>query len=64
MVTFYELARHAVEATAPGERRVTWATIRESLGDILYELSAMKFKVGVGRGAGGGDVTPLGGCRG
>ncbi|XP_074709442.1 V-type proton ATPase catalytic subunit A-like isoform X2 [Strix uralensis] len=44
MVTFYELARHAVEATAPGERRVTWATIRESLGDILYKLSAMKFK--------------------
>ncbi|NXX12266.1 VATA ATPase, partial [Podargus strigoides] len=44
MVTFYELARHAVEATAPGERRVTWATIRENLGDILYKLSAMKFK--------------------
>ncbi|NXI43208.1 VATA ATPase, partial [Galbula dea] len=44
MVTFYDLARHAVEATAPGERRVTWATIRESLGDILYKLSAMKFK--------------------
>ncbi|XP_075301168.1 V-type proton ATPase catalytic subunit A-like isoform X2 [Opisthocomus hoazin] len=44
MVTFYELARHAVEATAAGEHRVTWATIRESLGDILYKLSAMKFK--------------------
>ncbi|KAK4807612.1 hypothetical protein QYF61_015958 [Mycteria americana] len=44
MVTFYELARHAVEAAAPGERRVTWATIRESLGDVLYKLSAMKFK--------------------
>ncbi|XP_054662156.1 V-type proton ATPase catalytic subunit A-like [Grus americana] len=44
MVTFYDLARHAVEATAPGERRVTWATIRENLGDILYKLSAMKFK--------------------
>ncbi|KAM9251961.1 V-type proton ATPase catalytic subunit A-like [Cariama cristata] len=44
MVTFYELARHAVEATGSGERRVTWATIRENLGDILYKLSAMKFK--------------------
>ncbi|KAM6289166.1 V-type proton ATPase catalytic subunit A-like [Aegotheles albertisi] len=44
LVTFYELARHAVEATGAGERRVTWATIRESLGDILYRLSAMKFK--------------------
>lgn len=48
MVTFYELARHAVEATVPGERRITWATIRERLGDILYKLSAMKFKVSVG----------------
>lgn len=51
MVTFYDLARHAVEATGSGEHRVTWATIRENLGDILYKLSAMKFKVG---GSGGG----------
>ncbi|XP_052520985.1 V-type proton ATPase catalytic subunit A-like [Tympanuchus pallidicinctus] len=43
IVTFYELARHAVEATGSGERRVTWATIRENLGDILHRLSAMKF---------------------
>lgn len=68
MVTFYELARHAVEATGSGERRVTWATIRENLGDILYKLSAMKFKVcvwggglrpplGGGGGGGGGDAT-------
>ncbi|XP_065607631.1 V-type proton ATPase catalytic subunit A-like [Cyrtonyx montezumae] len=42
-ITFYELARHAVEATGAGERCVTWATIRENLGDILYRLSAMKF---------------------
>ncbi|XP_067169285.1 V-type proton ATPase catalytic subunit A-like isoform X3 [Apteryx mantelli] len=44
MITFYELARHAVETTAQAERRVTWATIRENLGDIIYKLSAMKFK--------------------
>ncbi|XP_054035191.1 V-type proton ATPase catalytic subunit A [Dryobates pubescens] len=44
LVTFYELARHAVEATGSGERRLTWATIRDNLGDILYKLSAMKFK--------------------
>ncbi|XP_071883958.1 V-type proton ATPase catalytic subunit A-like [Anas platyrhynchos] len=44
IITFYDLARHAVEATGAGERRVTWATIRENLGDILYRLSAMKFK--------------------
>ncbi|XP_024999203.1 V-type proton ATPase catalytic subunit A-like isoform X1 [Gallus gallus] len=43
IITFYELARHAVEATGAGERRVTWAAIRENLGDILYRLSAMKF---------------------
>ncbi|OWK50923.1 V-type proton ATPase catalytic subunit A [Lonchura striata] len=44
LVTFYELARGAVEAAGPEERRVTWATIREGLGDILYRLSAMKFQ--------------------
>lgn len=52
IITFYELARHAVEATGAGERRVTWAAIRENLGDILYRLSAMKFMVGIRRGRG------------
>ncbi|XP_010213719.1 PREDICTED: V-type proton ATPase catalytic subunit A-like, partial [Tinamus guttatus] len=50
MVTFYELARHAVESTAQAEHRVTWATIRENLGDILYKLSSMKFKMGLQTG--------------
>ncbi|XP_059346041.1 V-type proton ATPase catalytic subunit A-like [Ammospiza nelsoni] len=44
LVTFYELARGAVEGAGPEEQRVTWATIREGLGDILYRLSAMKFQ--------------------
>ncbi|XP_066062807.1 V-type proton ATPase catalytic subunit A-like [Chamaea fasciata] len=44
LVTFYELARGAVEGAGGEEQRVTWATIREGLGDILYRLSAMKFK--------------------
>uniref|UniRef100_A0A8U7NYJ0 H(+)-transporting two-sector ATPase n=1 Tax=Corvus moneduloides TaxID=1196302 RepID=A0A8U7NYJ0_CORMO len=44
LVTFYDLARGAVEGAGPEEHRVTWATIREGLGDILYRLSAMKFK--------------------
>ncbi|XP_072774532.1 V-type proton ATPase catalytic subunit A isoform X2 [Taeniopygia guttata] len=44
LVTFYELARAAVEGAGPEEQRVTWATIREGLGDILYRLSAMKFQ--------------------
>ncbi|XP_074385597.1 V-type proton ATPase catalytic subunit A-like isoform X2 [Zonotrichia albicollis] len=44
LVTFYDLARGAVEGAGPEEQRVTWATIREGLGDILYRLSAMKFQ--------------------
>lgn len=44
MITFYDLARHAVESTANSENHITWAVIREALGDILYQLSSMKFK--------------------
>eukprot|EP00079_Xenopus_tropicalis_P018795 XP_004921027.1 PREDICTED: V-type proton ATPase catalytic subunit A-like [Xenopus tropicalis] len=45
MIAFYDMARHAVEATAQAENKITWAIIRENLGDILYKLSSMKFKV-------------------
>ncbi|KAM6435364.1 V-type proton ATPase catalytic subunit A-like isoform 2-T2 [Liasis olivaceus] len=44
MITFYELARHAVESTAQSEHKITWAMIRENLGDIMYKLSSMKFQ--------------------
>jgi V-type H+-transporting ATPase subunit A len=44
MITFYELARHAVEATAQSDNKITWAIIREHMGDLLYQLSSMKFK--------------------
>jgi len=44
MIGFYEMARHAVETTAQSENKVTWSTIRESMGPILYQLSSMKFK--------------------
>ncbi|XP_065645097.1 V-type proton ATPase catalytic subunit A isoform X3 [Hydra vulgaris] len=45
IVAFYDLARHSVEATAQSDNKVTWATIREQMGDnILYELTSMKFK--------------------
>uniref|UniRef100_A0A8D2JCE1 H(+)-transporting two-sector ATPase n=1 Tax=Varanus komodoensis TaxID=61221 RepID=A0A8D2JCE1_VARKO len=44
MIAFYELARHAVESTAQSEHKITWATIRESLGNIMYKLSSMKFQ--------------------
>jgi len=44
MIGFYEMARHAVESTSQSENKVTWNVIRESMGNILYQLSSMKFK--------------------
>lgn len=45
MLAFYDLSKHAVESTAQSENRITWNTIREAMGDIMYQLSSMKFKV-------------------
>lgn len=45
MILFYDLARHAVETTAQSDHKITWALIREGLGDVMYKLSSMKFKV-------------------
>ncbi|CAJ0593817.1 unnamed protein product [Cylicocyclus nassatus] len=44
MIAFYDLARHAVETTAQTDNKVTWAVIRDHLGDLMYQLSSMKFK--------------------
>jgi V-type H+-transporting ATPase subunit A len=44
MVGFYDMARHAVESTAQSDNKITWGTIRESMSNILYQLSSMKFK--------------------
>ncbi len=45
---FYDAARHAVETTANSDNKITWAIIKEQMGDnILYQLSSMKFKVSV-----------------
>ncbi|XP_078276523.1 V-type proton ATPase catalytic subunit A-like [Rhinoraja longicauda] len=44
IIAFYDLARHSVETTAHSDNRLTWGIIRDNLGDILYKLSAMKFK--------------------
>uniref|UniRef100_L7MA55 H(+)-transporting two-sector ATPase n=1 Tax=Rhipicephalus pulchellus TaxID=72859 RepID=L7MA55_RHIPC len=44
MIGLYDLAKHAVESTAQSENRITWALIREALGELLYQLSSMKFK--------------------
>lgn len=45
MIAFYDMARHAVESTAQSDNKITWAMIREHLGEILYKISSMKFKV-------------------
>jgi V-type H+-transporting ATPase subunit A len=45
MISFYDLARHAVETTAQSEKKITWNDIRTNLSDILHQLSGMKFKV-------------------
>ncbi len=45
MIAFYDMARHAVETTAQSDNKITWTMIREHLGEILYRISSMKFKV-------------------
>ena len=45
MVSFYDMARHAVETTAQSDNKITWAMIKEHMGEILYKISSMKFKV-------------------
>lgn len=44
IIAFYDLARHAVEATAQSDNKITWNTIREAMGQIMYQLASMKFK--------------------
>ncbi|XP_039952352.1 V-type proton ATPase catalytic subunit A-like isoform X1 [Bactrocera tryoni] len=44
IITFYDLSRNAIESTISDENRVTWNEIRQEMGNILYELSSMKFK--------------------
>jgi len=43
MVLFYNLAQKAVEATSD-DRKITWQTIKNSMSDIVYQLSCMKFQ--------------------
>jgi V-type H+-transporting ATPase subunit A len=42
---FYDMARHAVETTAQSDNKITWAIIHDQMGEVLYKLSSMKFKV-------------------
>ncbi|KAJ1725565.1 H(+)-transporting V1 sector ATPase subunit A [Coemansia erecta] len=41
LIGFYKHATHAVEATSG---QITWAKIRDNMGDIIYRLSSMKFE--------------------
>jgi len=42
MILFFNLAQKAVEKS--GDNKVTWAHIRQSMGDTIYKISAMKFQ--------------------
>jgi V-type H+-transporting ATPase subunit A len=44
IIAFYDLARHSVETTAQSDNKITWNTIRDHMGDLMYQLSSMKFK--------------------
>uniref|UniRef100_H2YWT9 H(+)-transporting two-sector ATPase n=1 Tax=Ciona savignyi TaxID=51511 RepID=H2YWT9_CIOSA len=44
MIGFYDMAKSSVESTAQSDNKITWAVIRECLGDVMYRLSSMKFK--------------------
>lgn len=44
MIAFFDMARHAVESTAQSENKITWSVIKDSMGNILYQLSSMKFR--------------------
>ncbi len=44
-ISFYDLSKHAVESTAQSETKITWLTIKDHLGDLMYQISSMKFRV-------------------
>ena len=45
IISFYDLARHSVETTAQSDNKITWNVIKEAMGNIMYQLASMKFKV-------------------
>ena len=42
MTSFYDQALHVIEASSG---TITWAKIRDNMGDIMYKLTSMKFEV-------------------
>ena len=45
MIGFYNMAQQAVERTAQADNKITYAIIKDHLGDCMHLLSRMKFKV-------------------
>lgn len=45
IVAFFNQAQHAVEHTSQSDNKITWATIKDNLGDIIHQLTRMKFLV-------------------
>lgn len=43
LITFYTLAQKAVESSSE-DRKITWMTIKNAMGDLLYGLTSMKFQ--------------------
>jgi V-type H+-transporting ATPase subunit A len=43
IVTFFNLAQKSVESSSD-DKKITWMTIKNSLGDLLYKLTSMKFQ--------------------
>lgn len=42
LVAFYHQATHVVEVSSS---QITWNKIKDTLGDLIYKLSSMKFEV-------------------
>ena len=43
IVHFYNLANNVIESTAQSESKVTFNLIKQHMGELIYQLSAMKF---------------------
>ena len=45
IVSFYNMAQRSIENTAQSDNKITWAIIRDQCGDIIHQLTRMKFMV-------------------
>lgn len=43
IIHFYTLANNSIESTSTSENKVTFSLIKESIGELLYKLSSLKF---------------------